>query len=111
MLGATAANYLDGDPVWLGLIGPPSSAETELLNSTSSLPEVVPAATITEAGLLSGIPKKQYDKGARGGLLREIGPFGILMLKDFGSILSMSRDQSGAVLAALREIYDGRWGP
>ena len=30
--GAIAANLLDGDPVWLGLIGPPSSSKTELLN-------------------------------------------------------------------------------
>src|SRR5262249_46255039 len=89
MLGAAAANYLEGDPVWLGLIGPPSSAKTELLISTRALPEVALSATITEAGLLSGTPKKQYNKGAKGGLLREIGAFGILVLKDFGSILSM----------------------
>ena len=38
MLGAIAANYLDGDAIWLGLIGPPSSAKTEILNSTSMLP-------------------------------------------------------------------------
>ncbi len=35
--------------------------------------------------------------------------FGILVLKDFGSVLSMHRDQRAAVLAALREIYDGSW--
>src|SRR5262249_38155766 len=38
-----------------------------------------------------------------------IGPFGILVLKDFGSVLSMQRDARGALLAALREIYDGHW--
>src|SRR5262249_12550793 len=109
MLGAAAANYLEGDPVWLGLIGPPSSAKTELLNSTRLLPEVAPAANITIAGLLSGTPKGQYAKGAKGGLLREIGAFGIIMLKDFGSVLSMPHEPRAATLAALREIYDGRW--
>jgi hypothetical protein len=109
MLGAIAANYLDGDPIWLGLIGPPSSAKTEILNATSMLPHVVQVATITPAGLLSGVPKKQYDKGARGGLLRQIGDFGICILKDFGSVLAMHTETRAEVLAALREIYDGSW--
>jgi hypothetical protein len=109
VLGTVAANLLPGDPVWLGLIGPPSSAKTEILNSTSLLPHVVQAATLTPAGLLSGTPKKQHDKGAKGGLLRQIGDFGIISLKDFGSILSMRPDAKAEVLAALREVYDGAW--
>jgi hypothetical protein len=109
VLGTVAANLLPGDPIWLGVIGPPSSAKTEILNSISLLPHVVQAATLTPAGLLSGTPKKQYDKAARGGLLRQIGSFGIIALKDFGSILSMRPDAKAEVLAALREVYDGSW--
>ena len=70
---------------------------------------MVQAATLTVAGLLSGTPKKQHDKGAKGGLLRQIGDFGIIALKDFGSILSMHPETKAEVLAALREIYDGAW--
>jgi hypothetical protein len=109
VLGTVAANLLPGDPIWLGVIGPPSSAKTEILNSISLLPHVVQAATLTPAGLLSGTPKKQYAKSAKGGLLRQIGDFGIIALKDFGSILSMRPDAKAEVLAALREIYDGSW--
>jgi hypothetical protein len=109
VLGTVAANLLPGDPVWLGVIGPPSSAKTELLNSVSTLPHVVQVATLTPAGLLSGTPNNQYAKGAKGGLLRQIGNFGIIALKDFGSILSMRPDAKVEVLAALREIYDGAW--
>jgi hypothetical protein len=108
VLGTVAANLLPGDPIWLGIIGPPSSAKTEILNSISLLPHVVQAATLTPAGLLSGTPKKQYDKAAIGGLLRQIGDFGIIALKDFGSVLSRP-DAKAEVLAALREIYDGAW--
>jgi hypothetical protein len=109
VLGTVAANLLPGDPVWLGLIGPPSSAKTEILNSTSLLSHVVQAATLTPAGLLSGTPKKQHDKGAKGGLLRQIGDFGIIVFKDFGSILSMRHDAKAEILAALREVFDGAW--
>jgi hypothetical protein len=109
MLGAVAANLLPGDPVWLGIIGPGSSTKTEILNSTSMLPYVEPAATVTPAGLLSGTPKKQQHKDAKGGLLRQIGDFGILVLKDFGSVLSMRPEAKAEVLAALREVYDGEW--
>src|SRR5262249_8580149 len=56
VLGAVAANLLPGDPVWLGLVAPPSSAKTEILNSLTSLPNIVQAATLTPAGLLSGTP-------------------------------------------------------
>jgi hypothetical protein len=112
MLGTIAANRLPGDPVWLGIIAPPSSAKTEFLNSTSQLPFVVDLATLTPAGLLSGTPRKQRGPGATGGVLRQVerlNDTGILCLKDFGSILNMRPDAKAEILAALREIYDGRW--
>ena len=109
VLGTIAANYLPGDPVWLAVIAPPSSAKTEILNATTGLPHVVQAATMTPAGLLSGTPKKQRDKTAKGGLLQQIGEFGILAFKDFGSILSMHPEAKAETLAALREVYDGSW--
>jgi hypothetical protein len=111
ILGAVAANLLPGDPVWLGIIAPPSSAKTEILNSISMVPNVVPVATLTPAGLLSGTSKRLRDVkgGACGGLLRQIGEFGIIMLKDFGSVLSMRPDAKAETIAALREVYDGSW--
>src|SRR5262249_46665732 len=33
LLGALAANHLEGDPVWLLLVGPPSGGKTRLLES------------------------------------------------------------------------------
>jgi hypothetical protein len=46
---------------------------------------------------------------AAGGLLRRIGERGVLVVKDVTSILSMDRTLRARVLAALREVYDGRW--
>jgi hypothetical protein len=100
---------LPGDPVWLGLIGPPSSTKTEILNALAGLSYVQRVGTLTTAGLLSGTPRQQQSPGARGGLLRQIGQFGVIVCKDFGSILDMRPDTRAEVLAALREIYDGHW--
>jgi hypothetical protein len=109
MLGTVAANMLPGAPVWLGLIAPPSSAKTELLSTLVKIPHVEMVGTVSQAALLSGTPRQQQAAGARGGLLRKIGAFGFLVLKDFGSTLSMRADDRGQLLAALREIYDGNW--
>jgi len=109
VLGTVAANELDGDPVWLGLVAPPSSAKTEILNGLTLLDHVHPVATLTPAGLLSGTPRKSQEAGAKGGILRKIGDYGILLAKDFGSVLSMRPEAKSEILAALREIYDGRW--
>ena len=109
-LGAVAANHLDSDPVWLTTVGPPSGGKTEVILAIARLPYVRLGAILTEAPLLSGTPKKETKAaGGKGGLLKEIGAFGILVLKDFTSILAMHRDQRSQLLAALREIFDGSW--
>jgi hypothetical protein len=108
-LATAVANRAAGDPVWLLIVGPPGGGKTEIINSIAKQPDVHSAATLTEGALLSGVAKRDRAAGAKGGLLREIGDFGILLHKDFGSVLSMNRDTRAAVLAALREIYDGSW--
>lgn len=108
VLAGVVANRAEGDPVWPMLVGGPGWGKTEALNAVTGQPDVHPAATLTEAALLSGTPRREA-KGAKGGLLKEIGDFGIIALKDFGSILSMNRDTRAQLLAALREVYDGSW--
>jgi hypothetical protein len=109
VLATVAANRLDGDPVWVMLVGPPGSGKTELLGAVGGLPDVHPVGTMTEASLLSGTPKRELADDAKGGLLRVIGERGLVVCKDFGSVLNMNRDARGSVLAALREIFDGSW--
>jgi putative DNA primase/helicase len=108
-LATIVANRMEGDPLWLMLVGAPSGGKTEILNAVAGQPDVHMAATLTVGALLSGTAKRDKDKASKGGLLREIGAFGILVCKDFTSILSMNRDPRAELLAALREIYDGSW--
>ena len=109
-LAVAAAERLPGDPAWLLIISGPGNAKTETVQALSNLDKCLIASTIaSEGALLSATPKKQKVKDATGGLLRKIGKRGILVVKDFTSILSADRNTRGPVLAALREVYDGHW--
>ncbi|WP_245551009.1 hypothetical protein [Nocardia paucivorans] len=108
-LAAAAVERLDGDPLWLLLISGSGNAKTEIVQALGGAGATV-TSTISSAGaLLSATSKREKTKDATGGLLRKIGGRGVLVVKDVTSILSMSRDSRGEVLAALREVYDGRW--
>jgi hypothetical protein len=108
-LAAVAANLLPSDPTWLLIVGAPSCGKTEIVGGFTGLSYVHATATLTEAALLSGSPKREKADDASGGLLREMGAFGVIATKDFGSMISMNREDQARVLAALREIYDGAW--
>jgi hypothetical protein len=106
---AVANRSDDASPVWLLMIGPPSGGKTEQIVGLARLPEAVMAATVTESALLSGTSSKERAMNATGGLLRQIGRRGLIVMKDFTSVLSQNRDARGQALSALREMYDGAW--
>jgi hypothetical protein len=110
VLATSAAEKLPGDPPWLMLISGPGNAKTETAQSVAAIDGVNVISTITSEGaLLSATPQKARTKGSTGGLLRKMGKRGILVIKDFTSILSAGRELRTAMLAALREIHDGKW--
>ena len=109
VLCAAAAGRLSGDPPWLLVVGGSGAAKTETIAPLSAAGAVTVSTISGKAALLSGTPAKSRAKNATGGLLRTIGGSGLLVVKDFTSILSMNRDTRALVLAALREIYDGHW--
>src|SRR5262249_50104300 len=69
----------------------------------------VTSTIASEGAMLSATSAKKKAKGATGGLLRSLGSNGVLVIKDVTSILSADRNTRGAVLSAIREVYDGRY--
>ena len=108
-LCAATVEHLDGDPLWLLIVAGSGNAKTETVNALSTIGANTISTISSDAALLSGTPKRDRAKDATGGLLRKIGPRGLLVIKDVTSILSNSRETRGMILSALREIHDGRW--
>lgn len=109
-LAARAAHELEGEPVWLLTVAGSASGKTEGIAPLAATPNTIMVSEIASPGaLLSGTSNSERSKDATGGLLNQIGANGVLILKDFTSILSMGSDGRSAVLAALREVYDGSW--
>jgi hypothetical protein len=109
MVAAAAVERLDGDPLWLLIISGSGNTKTETVQSLSGIGAIVVSTITSEGALLSATAKRERGKDATGGLLREIGDRGVLVIKDVTSILSMGRELRGQVLGALREIHDGSW--
>lgn len=103
VLSLVIANKLEGDPVWGFLIAPLGGTKTELINALAHVEGVYPLSDLTAQTFASGM------RGDRVSLLERIPPNAILTLKDFTTVLSMHRDARQAVLAQLREIYDGTY--
>lgn len=118
VLGAVNAHYLKlGDPAWLFLVAPPGTGKTTMsIMGASKLPEVTPLGDFTENTFLSGFYGHQTP-----GLLEKLGRTeqagnvhtthgnGILLAKDFTTVLSMRREKRAAILSQLREIHDGEF--
>jgi DNA-binding transcriptional ArsR family regulator len=107
VLAVAATNKIAGDPPWLMVISGSGNAKTETVNSVSNVERTIAVSTIASQGAMLSAIKK--GKGATGGLLRRIGDQGILVIKDFTSIISGDRKARTEILAALREVHDGEW--
>ena len=110
VLGATAAHRLAGDQPWLLLVGASGGAKTEILNLVFDVPETFWLSDLTENTLASGFG----DEGDSDPSLLIKLKDNVLVVKDFTTVLSMHPDKRQAVLAQLREVYDGyfskNWG-
>ena len=110
LLATACANRLKGDPLWLMIVGGSGAGKTELIYSLQGCGGHIISTITSEGALLSATSSKDKTEEATGGILQMIGHRGLLGIKDFTSILSMpAQTMRPAILAALREVHDGRW--
>jgi hypothetical protein len=100
------ANRFLADPVWIIVIGPPSSAKTEILRAFEGHKNAKFISNLTPSTLASGIIPKagRIDPS----LLPQLNGK-LVVLKDFTTVLSMRSEQQAEILAQLRETYDGQY--
>lgn len=95
--------YVKTDPLWLLLVGSPSSGKSEVIQAFYGVPKVYEVSDITENSFLSGA----NTGGGEASFLTQMGPFGTIAMKDFTSVLAYRAEKRENILAQMRHIYDG----
>jgi len=96
-----SVRYTD-DPLWLFLVGPPSSGKTELLRAMYAQDNII-VDSLTAHTLVSGLRRVT---AADPSLFSRINNK-TLVIKDFTNILSLQREDASLIYAQLRNAYDG----
>jgi len=112
IVATVISHYFDAKPVWLLLVAPPSATKTSFLMPLCCLPNTHLIGKLTAKAFFTAESlKPQYakneDKSNDPSLLYRF-PNGILIAKDFTTILNLSSDTRAEILQDLREIWDGK---
>lgn len=103
------ANRVGGDPVAIFLVLASASGKSETIMAFADLPDTYWVSTITPNTLASGLDSQHSEGGRETALLSNLDAEGkrTLLLKEFGSILSMRPDERKELIGQLRDILDG----
>ena len=118
VMATIKSHYLNlGDPAWIFVVAPPGSGKTTTtIMGAAGLPQVQILGAWSASTFLSGM-----HGAVQPGLLEKLGPTvetnkcfvtkgdGILISKDFTTVLAMQRDRRAEILSQLREIHDGQY--
>lgn len=101
--------YVQSDPVWLFVEGRSRCGKTSCcINPMTCLPNTYMLGDISTKTFLSGWKDSGKGKGKSNSLLTQIGSSGILLFKDFTTIISKRAETRAEIVAQLRELHDGR---
>lgn len=104
ILACALDRKIKGDPIWIFVVGVPSSTKTEITRQFADGHDFYQLSSLTPNSMISGFVKPDGKPVA--GLAEQLDGK-TLILKDFTSILSMSKDKRDEILGQLRELYDG----
>jgi len=107
---AILSNQMSGFPVWLFLVGSSSGGKSEFIQAFNDItlngrPLMFPISDLTVNAMASG----QKKIGKETSLLHQMPPGGMLMFKDFTSMVSKAKEAKAEIFKQLREIYDGSY--
>lgn len=115
-IAAVLGNQMPGRrPIWLMLVAPPSSGKTTTLNALLGMKVATPAGEIIEPIVsISDLTENSFASGMKRSdretsLLKRIPYGGVMVFKDFTSVLSKNNDAKRIIMGQLREIYDGAY--
>ena len=106
MLATAISQQIDGEPIWMFLVGPPGSAKTETLSSLSWVSNTYMTSSVTPHSLISGA---SWNKGEDPSLIPRLNGK-VMVIKDFTSILAMRDTEKDEIFGILRDAYDGKCG-
>lgn len=107
MMATMISTKLNGEPLWVYVVGPPSSGKSTLAEACVCHPRWAYAQdTITPTSLVSGLRIKDGD-----GRLEDVSVLSLLdgktlLVKDFTAILRMPAATLETLLGTLRGVYD-----
>jgi hypothetical protein len=106
-IAAAATSVRAGDPLWLMVVGPPSSGKTEVLRALNDCADAH-MDEVTAAGFLSWTPARGKQTPRPTGVLTRIGPRALVTIGDFSTLLAGSdKGLRDTTFALMRRLYDG----
>lgn len=106
LISAVSKALTDEEPLWLMLVGAPSSGKSEAIRLLDLLADLR-VDELTRAGLLSwgtGAGKKSKKVG----ILTRIPPHSLVTVSDFSTVITASdREGRARMFGMLRVVYDG----
>lgn len=97
-----STKFRDDTPLWLDIVGSPSTGKTMLLSCVKDCSTVLFKSRITPASFVSGAKNVKSDPSILGKLNDHC-----LVWKDFTEILAMRSEDRERIYAAMRGAYDG----